>query len=330
MPAARQGAYGPDRDIVDHILGITFEIWEERQVDLIHQYYGEDCIVWGLDGITHGAQEVVDATRATLAAFPDRRLIAEDVIWSGSRGEGYYTSHRLLSTATNRGPTAFGPATGKAIRMTNIADCVIEDGVITREWLIRDNMMFARQLGADPVEAARAMRSGRSAEHQAWLDNERERVLTCQPPQWVAGTPSPHTDPVAFSWYALGACWSGDKIAIDEAYAPYCVAHRSPFDHYSGRQAIHAYYRSMVQSLGAPTVCVDHVASQPVASNGTDIAVRWSVAGAHDGELMGTKPTGQPVYILGVTHWRCVADRIVKEKTVFDDLAVLSQVVDAR
>ena len=56
MTEGRTGAYGPDDDIVDFILGITFEIWEERGVELIHQYYAKDCIVWGLDGITHGAQ----------------------------------------------------------------------------------------------------------------------------------------------------------------------------------------------------------------------------------------------------------------------------------
>ena len=43
---------------------------------------------------------------------------------------------------------------------------------------------------------------------------------------------------------------------------------------------------------------------------------------------MGVPPTGKPIYILGVTHWRCIAGRIAIEMTVFDDLAVLSQVLD--
>lgn len=326
MPDRRTGAYGPDDDIVDYILGITYEIWEERGVDLIHQYYAKDCVVWGLDGITHGAQAVVDATWATLAAFPDRKLIAEHVIWSGNRNDGYYTSHRLLSMATNEGPTVYGPATGGRIRMTNIADCVIEDGVITREWLIRDNMMFATQLSADPLEAARDMRARRTDEHQAWLDAEAARTRAVDLPETEPVDPA--DDPVAFAWRVLTACWTGDRDTFNSAHAPYCVLHRSPFRHYSGRHEVFEYYQSLRQIIGELRFSIDHVATQSLSTNGVDIAVRWSVTGTHEGAVMGVPPTHAPVYILGVTHWRCIAGRIAIEMTVFDDLAVLSQVLD--
>ncbi len=326
MTEGRTGAYGPDDDIVDYILGITYEIWEERGVDLIHQYYAKDCVVWGLDGITHGAQAVVDGTWATLAAFPDRKLIAEHVIWSGNRDDGYYTSHRLLSMATNEGPTMYGPATGGRIRMTNIADCVIEDGVITREWLIRDNMMFATQLSADPLEVARDMHARRTDEHQAWLDGEAARTRTAVVPETAPVDPA--EDPEAFAWRVLNACWQGDRDTFDTAHAPYCVLHRSPFRHYSGRNEVFGYYESLRSIIGDASFSVDHVATQSLSTNGVDIAVRWSVAGTHADAVMGVPPTGKPIYILGVTHWRCIAGRIAIEMTVFDDLAVLSQVLD--
>ena len=35
MNAPKQGAYGANDDLVDYILGITFEIWEAGGVDLI-------------------------------------------------------------------------------------------------------------------------------------------------------------------------------------------------------------------------------------------------------------------------------------------------------
>ena len=326
MTEGRTGAYGPDDDIVDYLLGITYEIWEERGVDLIHQYYAKDCVVWGLDGITHGAQAVVDGTWATLAAFPDRKLIAEHVIWSGNRDDGYYTSHRLLSMATNEGPTMYGPATGGRIRMTNIADCVIEDGVITREWLIRDNMMFATQLSADPLEVARDMHARRTDEHQAWLDGEAARTRTAVVPETAPVDPA--EDPEAFAWRVLNACWQGDRDTFDTAHAPYCVLHRSPFRHYSGRNEVFGYYESLRSIIGDASFSVDHVATQSLSTNGVDIAVRWSVAGTHADAVMGVPPTGKPIYILGVTHWRCIAGRIAIEMTVFDDLAVLSQVLD--
>ncbi len=328
MAAGRTGAYGPDDDIVDFILGITYEIWEERGVELIHQYYAADCVVWGLDGITHGAQAVVDGTWATLAAFPDRKLVAEHVIWSGNREDGYYTSHRLLSMATNEGPTVYGPATGARIRMTNIAECFVEDGLITREWLIRDNMMFATQLSADPIDAARNMRAERTDEHQAWLDAEHARVGAVALPDSVAARVDPRQDPTAFAWHALWSAWSGNRAAFDALHAPYCVLHRSPFRHYSGRGDVFSYYETLRGILGPASISIDHVATQPFSTNGIDIAVRWTAAGTHEGEVMGVAPTGKPMYLLGVTHWRCIAGRITSEITVFDDLAVLSQVLE--
>ena len=321
-----KGAYGPDDDIVDFILGITFEIWEQRGVELIHQYYGKDCIVWGLDGITHGAAEVVDGTWQTLEAFPDRLLLAENVIWSGSREDGFYSSHRLLSMATNEGPTVYGPATGVRIRMTNIADCWIENGVITKEWLVRDNMTLATQLGADPIVAAREMAEARTDEHQAWINAEHARVQAIDAPAVVDDTQvSPNDDPEGFAWRVLASCWRGDKAAFDQTHAPYSVLHRSPMRHYSGRDAVFDYYQALRSILGHVHFSVDHVASQPFSENGIDIAVRWTAAGLHEGEVMGVAATDKPMFILGVTHWRCVAGRVSAEMTVFDDLAVLSQ-----
>ncbi len=325
MAARRTGAYGPDDDIVDFILGITFEIWEQRGVELIHQYYADDCVVWGLDGITHGAAAVVAGTEQTLAAFPDRLLLAEHVIWSGNRADGYYTSHRLLSMATNEGPTVYGPATGVRIRMTNIADCVIEHGVITREWLVRDNMTLATQLGAEPLAAARDMARARTAEHQGWLDAEVERVARVRAPDDVERPVNPREDPTAFAWRVLASCWSGDKEIFDTTHAPYSVLHRSPMRHYSGRDAVFAYYQSLRAIMGDVRFSVDHVATQSFSDNGIDIAVRWTATGRHAGEVMGVAPTGRPLFIMGVTHWRCIAGRIAIEMTVFDDLAVLSQ-----
>lgn len=327
MGTARTGAYTADDDIVDYILGITFEIWEQRGVELIHHYYGEDCIVWGLDGITHGAGEVVDATWQTLKAFPDRRLIAENVIWSGNRSGGYYTSHRLLSLGTNKGDTVFGPATGAAIRMTNIADCFIEDGVITKEWLVRDNMTLAQQLGAEPVSAARDMAKRRTDEHQAWIDSEIARLASADRQETQPRVTDARKDPDGFARRVLDSCWAGDKPAFDTVYAPYSVLHRTPLRQYSGRDDIFGHYDRLRAIVGGANFSVDHVASVPFSDNGVDIAIRWTAAGTHDQDFYGVAPTGKPMFILGVTHLRCVDNRVISESTVFDDLALLSQVV---
>jgi predicted ester cyclase len=324
MSEQPRGAYGADDDIVDYILGITYEIWEGGGIELIHQYYAADSVIYGLDGITHGAQAVVDGTRATLRGFPDRLLLGEDIIWSGNREDGFYSSHRLLSVGTNVGPTVFGPPTGTRIQMMNIADCVVEEGVITKEWLVRDNMTLATQLGADPIVEARKMADARSEELNDWIESEIERVRKAEVPD-VNEPVSPRDDPESFAWRVLHSCWTGDREMFETTHAPYTAMHRSPLSHFSGRGEVHDYYQNLRRIMGHVHFSVDHIASQPFGENGTDVAVRWTATGLHEGEVMGVRPTGKPMFILGITHWRCVNDHIAVEKTIFDDLAVLSQ-----
>ena len=155
IPASVQSpaAYSADSQIADFILGITFEIWEQRQVEKILDYYAEDVQVFSLEGITSSASEMVDKTYATLESYPDRKLLGDEVITSGNARKGF-SSHRIISPMTNTGASAFGPATGKFIQTMNVADCELENGRIVREWLMRDNLAMVRQLGILPLDAA--------------------------------------------------------------------------------------------------------------------------------------------------------------------------------
>ena len=103
-----QGFESRWKDFPDYILGITKEIWEDRHIGpKIRQYYGEDVIVRMPGGISKGAEATVSATAATLNEFPDRVLLGEDVIWSGTPQDGMLSSHRIFSTATHRGDGIF-------------------------------------------------------------------------------------------------------------------------------------------------------------------------------------------------------------------------------
>ena len=352
------GAYGPGSDIVDFILGITFEIWEQRGIELIHDYYAADVEVFSLEGPVFGAQAMVDGTRATLNAFPDRLLIGDNVVWSGNRESGYYSSHRITSPMTNLGQSAFGPATGKRVQVTNIADCVVENGVITREWLLRDNLALVRQLGIDAMDAARRLAAGLDERSREWLRAETLRVnraasgranpglgaTTGQSspvsaprqgpaPGMNAAPRDPHPaagfNAETFARHLLRSLWEIRTAAQpEERYAPYAVMHRSPVERYSGREAILDHYADLSMAFGNPRVSLDHVACQPFGSGGWDIGARWTLAGEHAGTFCGLAATGKPVFVLGVSHWRIAAQRVAAEWTVFDQLAVLGQLLD--
>ena len=77
------------RDLPDYILRITEEIWEGRGLATLHHYYGRDIPMRMPMGMTVGNLATIDGTLATLAEFPDRQLLGEDVIWSGDEDAGF-------------------------------------------------------------------------------------------------------------------------------------------------------------------------------------------------------------------------------------------------
>lgn len=142
------------RDFPDYIIGITKEIWEDRGIATLHDYYSEDIVVRSPGSVVLGNRNVIGATMATLAEFPDRQLLGEDVIWSGTPEEGMLSSHRIISTATHLAEGVYGKPTGTKLRYRILADCHAIDNQINDEWLIRDQGAIVRQMGWDPKEYA--------------------------------------------------------------------------------------------------------------------------------------------------------------------------------
>ena len=153
VTSERPGMRGFDAEFHDlpiYIRVVTERIWEGRRVDDIPRYYSDPCIVETPLGVSTTVADVIAGTRATLKMFPDRRLLAEDIIVSGDDAGGYLSSHRIISPMTHLGDGNFGPATGKRVHARTIADCVCKDNRIIREWLVRDHSAIAYATGSMP------------------------------------------------------------------------------------------------------------------------------------------------------------------------------------
>ncbi len=310
------GRFGADSELVDFILGITYEIWEQRGVELIHRYYADDVRVYALSGLVSGAEQVVDDTRAMLAAFPDRLLLGENVIWS-DEGDGKLSSHRILSTMTNSGDSAWGPATHRKAQLRTIAECLVQQGRVTEEWLVRDTLPLLQQLGFDAIAAAETLACNRDAETQAWLTRAAQRT---------ASTKDVDHPWAAFAADLLRALWvSGDPKQIGKRVAPYAVAYPSPLEVVSGASGIAAHYQARRVPFRDARLRLDHIAAQPWAGSGHDVAVRWSLVARHGDDYLGVAATGRDVYVLGTSHWRVLGGRMVADWTQFDQVAVLAQ-----
>ena len=80
------------RDFVDYIMKITHQIWEEKGIGVIYDTYHNNVTMHLGTSSLVGIKDVVANTLATLHAFPDRRLIGQNVIWSNYGKEGYLSS----------------------------------------------------------------------------------------------------------------------------------------------------------------------------------------------------------------------------------------------
>ena len=161
------------KNIVDYIIGVTHEIWEEHGVGKLYDYYANTILMHTAGGLKFGREAVIAATLESQAGFPDRRLFGEEVIWTGNNVDGFYTSHRLRHEGTNRGWTPYGPPTGKRVSYRAIADCVCVQDMMVEEWISRDELTLVTQLGLDPVEDGK--RDGRQRERQRHAAERRRR-----------------------------------------------------------------------------------------------------------------------------------------------------------
>lgn len=315
-------------DIVHYILRCTHRIWEQKDIGLIDSHYAPDCPVWTGAGPAQGVAGVVAGTLRTLAAFPDRTLIGEAVIWSGNETDGYLSSHRIISTATHHGAGEFGPPTGRQVQFLTIADCLCRANLIVEEWLVRDNSHIVLQLGLSPRAMAAA--TPPSAAARRWWADEVERVHGTTTPQAALSMPDPAATPQDFvHWFGHRVLGRRHLALMRTAYAPAATLAAPGGRRLIGHGEIIGWWVALLSSIGNARLVVDHVAVQPVSpdpADGLDIAWRWTLAGHHDGPALYGPPSGQPVVVLGITHWRIRNGCIAGEWTVFDELAVLRQV----
>lgn len=90
-------------------------VWDYKMVGKILDYYVKDILVYRENGDDlKGVKALVQDTFAMLAAFPDMKIIVEDLIVVRTEDEkGYEVFSRRYLKGTNTGFSQYGPPTGK-------------------------------------------------------------------------------------------------------------------------------------------------------------------------------------------------------------------------
>jgi ketosteroid isomerase-like protein len=304
----------------DYIRVITARIWEGRQVDRIADYYSADCAVITPSGSSTGVDAVVRGTLATLAQFPDRRLLCEDIVTAGDDEAGYLSSHRIFSPMTHLGDGDFGPATGRAVRVRTVADCVCIHNRIVHEWLVRDQGAIALHIGSTPQALA-----------ATWLVRRGAPALPLPQPSAPAHWRNPmQGTPGATLLAATYRALFGGDLAVLQRHADEAVHVALP----SGAQAngvaeLEAFWFGFTAAFAGATLHIESLAERIEPGRTPRVAMRWRLTGRHVGSGRYGPATQRPVEVLGITHAEVdpTSGRILREWLLIDEIALWMQIL---
>ena len=325
-------------DIVDYIIRCTHRIWEERGVGLIYTHYAHNSVIHGGLEDTYGREQVIANTLQTLAAFPDRKLYGDDVIWSGDDEAGFHTSHHISSVGHNTGWSAYGSPTGRRVGYRAIANCFVRENMILEEWLLRDEISLIRQLGLDPqVLAEQQARAalGRGAPWAARGPVERglgQLMPDTIPPRVPeADDAGERFDPEDFVRRAYHEIWNWRLLnRIRDLYAPDHRCRSASGRRFYGLEDLTAFLLSWLAAFPDAKLTVDHISWNGDEREGYRVAARWTFVGTHEGPGEWGEPSGARVRVMGLSQHRIARGRFVEESTLFDEFGMLRQIWAAR
>ena len=319
----------------EYILGITYEIWEGRGVDTLHDYYAPEIPVRSPAGVVIGNQAVIDATNETLREFPDRQLLGEDVIWSDDGEGGFLSSHRIISTATHLADGLYGKASGTKFRYRIIADCAARENTIYDEWLIRDQGAIVAQTGVDPRDYAADQieaEGGRVSAQQPYTPAiEPGLVYTGRGNDHAAGErfadllQSVMAGPIGEGNEQAGGLSSPDAIALGYDRAAHLEIPGAVSEH--GWAGARRFWSSLRTCFPDARFEIHHQIGRDDPGLGERAALRWSLTGTHDGPGRFGDPTGVEVYVMGLSHAEFGPWGLRREWTLFDDTAIWKQIL---
>ena len=355
---AASGGFEPRWTSPAHFInGITREIWEERNLHSLRRYYGASMVVRSPASIVVGNEGVIAATMATLAEFPDRRLLGEDVLWcrtdavadwderAGARIEAetagerprpnadpapqgdwtsgsFLSSHRLICTMTHTRPGIYGEPSGKRLRYRILADCAARDNALYDEWLVRDQGAIVRQIGWDPKDYAA---------RQIEREGGPERCVRPFHPSLDRGvqyTGHGNGNPVGRRHAdLLGRIMDGEMSAIKRGYDRAAHLELPAFTTEYGRAAADEFWMALRSSLPDAAFRIEHEIGREDLGHAPRSAVRWSLTGKHSGWGAFGTPTGAEVHVMGISHAEWGPDGLRREWTLYDETAIWKQII---
>jgi steroid delta-isomerase-like uncharacterized protein len=126
------------------------EYLNQNRPELLAALVSEDVVLHAATD-ERGIAAFAALTERVRAAFPDMQFTLRETIASDDR-----VAVRWTADATHQGPLAGIPPTGKRVQQRANVFYRLAAGKIAEVWAVVDQVGMLRQLGFDPLEAAKA------------------------------------------------------------------------------------------------------------------------------------------------------------------------------
>lgn len=319
-------AYDPYADPDDFIREVTDRIWVERDIEHIVANYEPNSVVHvGLGTITSRA-EVIEGSTMSMAQSSNRPgaqpAQAEDVVWEARGGDAFLSSHLI-----QRADVHWIDGVPHRLQVHSIANCLYRRGRMVEEWIARDTLAAVQQSGLDPDEVA-----------QATVFRGYTGSFAGPPPVDVLAAgdsgrrPDQHRDGCELVLELIRSAWNERRFtAVGELmirdlflYSVGETVHIRP----------HGYQAETLRLLGAFPNARFEVRDIQANDNpryaGLRVAVLWKMIGVYEGIPLFGPSTDSPCELLGVSQFLVQDGRIVRERRIFDEIALRAQINAAR
>lgn len=132
----------------------AFEVINTHDIDPLREFWTDETVERFPDATYRGTAEVAGFFEGLFAAVPDVRL---DVVAVAEQGDDVFVQWKL--TGTHSGAPFQGvAATGKRLAIDGIDHFVVRDGNAVSNFVVFDQMQFARAIGLMPPDGSAADR----------------------------------------------------------------------------------------------------------------------------------------------------------------------------
>jgi steroid delta-isomerase-like uncharacterized protein len=119
------------------------EVWNQGSTAAIDELFARDGVAHGFAPDACGRDQFKQVHALYRAAFPDVRILVEDVV-----AEGDMAAVRWSATGTHRGDLLGFSGTGKQARFNGMSLVRLKGGQIVEGWNVFDQLGMLQQLGA--------------------------------------------------------------------------------------------------------------------------------------------------------------------------------------